>query len=631
MTDVVAYRGPDDEGFAVWGNLVGSECLPSAKTSFHLRGANQCQGSPDLGRVSVALGHRRLSILDLSPKGRQPMSSADGRLWIVFNGEIYNYVELRAELEDLGHRFVTGSDTEVILAAFTQWKDACLSRFNGMWAFAIYDTYENVLFVSRDRFGVKPLYFACDKDTFAFSSEIKQLRAAGYGDGNAQRRAVANFLQYGTVNADRETLFSQISQLLPGEKLHWRIPAGTNAIQISRYYTPFFNTEMRPNGTRSLQHYRQEFATLLEDAVRLRLRSDVAIGSCLSGGLDSSSIVAMAKRLLCAQNVRDKQKTFTSCFEDPRFDEWRFAFLVAAATGVDAYQVFPKMEQLWEEIDDLAWHQEEPFGSTSIYAQWNVMRFARDTGLKVLLDGQGADEVMAGYHCYIPAFLCSLAHVQPFDAIKKARQLWETGVLAEASAAVGRSIPSAIGKFVKRRLLSSSKWASSVSALINPEYRGYRPIAASSFQHLLYQDVFGSLQALLRYEDRNSMAFSIEARTPYLDYRVVECFLQMPGSYKMRDGWTKPFTREAMAGLLPDPVRFRSDKKGFETPQSVWCQNNLRPIKELLLTADNTLGTWVDRRALRQWLDNLSYVGSAHSAIWRMLSVHVWMKRFRLG
>jgi asparagine synthase (glutamine-hydrolysing) len=625
MTDIATHRGPDDEGFTCWGKIERLACLPAEKSAFYEMPGRS--GSGHLSKNgSIALGHRRLSILDLSPAGRQPMCSADGRLWIVFNGEIYNFLELRTELSRAGYAFLSSSDTEVILAAYQKWGAKCLDHFNGMWSFAIYDLQEQVLFAARDRFGVKPFYFAVDRDRFGFASEIKQLRAGGFGNGQANRSKVARFLLSGNVNGTRETLFEGIMQLLPGEALRWPILKGIGAIQTYRYYCPGFNLEMHADG--SLEEYRARFEYLLNDAVRLRLRSDVPVGTCLSGGLDSSSIVVAASRILGAVNGTYRQKTFTACFEDPTVDEWEYASAVASATGAEAHQVFPNLDLIWDEIRTLTWHQEEPFRSTSIYAQWNVMRLAHQNGLKVVLEGQGADEVLAGYHRYIPEFVANLIRRGQFsEASEQLWAMWRTGILT-ASEPVTRIVPK-----VMRGILGL-KWFRDPATrkVMHEEYGKLESESPTvGFQHQLYDDLFGYLQSLLRQGDRNSMAFSVESRTPFLDYRLVEMFLGMPGVYKLRDGWTKPFTREAMRGLMPETVRLRVDKKGFATPEATWYARNLGRIREVLLSSDSRIDLWLDRTKLKRWLGNGACSRLSGSSLWRILSVHYWAETFNLS
>lgn len=594
MTDMVAYRGPDGEGHV---NLMD-------------------------GRLW--LGHRRLAIIDVSDAGHQPMSYGDGRYWITFNGEVYNYIELRAELKNKGYRFHSGSDTEVILAAYQEWGEKCLDRFNGMWAFIIADDETGVVFGARDRFGVKPFYYAVDGDRLGCSSEIKQLRAAGFGSGRADRQEVAKFIAYGDVNVERGTFFEGISQLLPGEAFSWNTGEGMDAFRVFRYYRPAANPDMRADGR--LAEYQERFNYLLEDAVRLRLRSDVPVGTCLSGGMDSSSIALITQRLLAEQGGKERQKTFTSCFSDPRYDEWGFAEAIVQKTAADSYRVFPDMDSLLDEWPRVAWHQEEPVRSTSIFAQWNVMRLASGQEIKVLLDGQGADEVMAGYHYYIPIYLASLlgkGMITTFTG--ELSSLNRTGILAVTEPLYRVFLKTAYYLLGLKGLRGQA-----ARALFNSSYQELRrPDIPSDFQRYQYYDIFSSLQSLLRHEDRNSMAFSIEARTPFLDYRMVELFLMMPGEYKINGGWTKPFLRNAMQGVMPENVRLRVDKKGFVTPEAVWARKNIGQIGEILLQDDSPLEIWVDKQKLRNFVwhneDAFDY-----QTLWKLLSVHHWMRVFSL-
>ena len=623
MTDIVIHRGPDDEGYMSWGRIEGN--LPSDRfTQSGITTSGEFEQKHRSG--SIAFGHRRLSIVDLTPAGHQPMCSADGRFWIVFNGEIYNFRELRTELIRDGQTFSSSSDTEVILAAYRRWGTNCLHHFNGMWSLVIYDVREHTLFASRDRFGVKPFYFAVDQERFGFASEIKQLIAAGFGNGRANKDGVAQFLLSGTINATRETLFEGIVQLLPGEALRWSISDGISAIQINRYYRPNFNPAMSADG--DLSDYRARFNYLLNDAVNLRLRSDVPVGTCLSGGLDSSSIVVTASRILREGNGLRTHQTFTSCFEDPSVDEWEYASAVALATGADAHRVFPNLDLLWDEIRSLTWHQEEPFRSTSIYAQWNVMRLAHQRGLKVVLEGQGADEVLAGYHRYIPEYVASLIRTGEFsEATQALCAMRKTGILT-ASESIWRFLPKVLRGLLHLRWFREP----ATRPLMHHEYSCVRSeVPPAGFQPLLYDDVFGYLQSLLRQGDRNSMAFSVESRTPFLDYRLVEMFLGMPGVYKVRNGWTKPFTREAMTGKMPEAVRLRVDKKGFATPEVAWYHRNLDRIREVLLCPTSRIHLWLDRTKLARWLEDDASTRISGSTLWRILSVHFWAETFNVS
>ncbi|MBU8880798.1 asparagine synthase (glutamine-hydrolyzing) [Bacillus sp. FJAT-29790] len=594
MTDIIKHRGPDGEG-------------------------HMC-----FFENHFWMGHRRLSIVDLSSAGHQPMSYRNERYWITYNGGVYNYIELRSELESLGHVFYSKTDTEVVLAAYAQWGEHCLQRFNGAWAFVILDTQEKKVFAARDRFGAKPFYYGVKEQLVGFASEIKQLCEIGFGK-RYEKAEVAKFLLYGDVNLSRKTCFDGVFQLLNGEALMWNIHEGTENIRIWKYYDPEFERSMK--GKKELSYYQEKFNFLFEDSVRLRLRSDVEVGSCLSGGMDSSSIVTMTKKLITQQGAGNSQKTFTSCFEDPRFDEWQFAEEVVNSTNVEAHRVFPNMNNLFQEIEDLIWYQEEPFRSTSIFAQWNVMRLAHEKGIKVLLDGQGADEVMSGYHYYIPMYLASTlktGNVPNF--LSSLSSMKRTGILSatESSLRILMKTGYYLSGLKQLRVVP-------IKSLLNSKYQNVERFNSSlDFQSYTYHDIFGRLQSLLRHEDRNSMTFSVEARTPFLDYRLVELFLNMPGEYKIRDGWTKPFLREAMKGSLPNSVRLRTDKKGFETPEILWYRENYQKIKEELLCQDSHLYEWIDRDKFREWFEHPNNPFKQFF-LWRLLSVHYWIKRFGLS
>ncbi len=413
MTDCIRHRGPDDEGFVFWSRsgdeviLRGGHDTPDAVFIADLPYTPSSRDGHET-TFFLGLGHRRLSILDLSPLGHQPMCTQDGRYWIVFNGEVYNYIELRSELEKLGHTFISRTDTEVILAAYAQWGEGCLSRFNGMWAFAIYDCKARTLFLARDRFGVKPLYYWTSPDGFfAFASEIKQFTVLPGWQAKLNGQRTYDYLVFGITDHTEETMFSGVFQLRPGHCVTLAVDDGSvvspgKSLSTRAWY------ELRPRPfAGSFDDAAREFRDLFEQSISLRLRADVPVGSCLSGGLDSSSIVCVLNEFLRKQGVQSLQKTFSACSDVDRFDERKWIDLVVGKTGVDAHYVYPALDRLFEESPAITWHQDEPFGSTSIYAQWCVFRLAAQNGVKVMLDGQGADEQLCGYHIYFGPHLAS--------------------------------------------------------------------------------------------------------------------------------------------------------------------------------------------------------------------------------
>ena len=407
MTARLRHRGPDDEGYLL-GVFPDGIAVPAAgaETVAPLNASLPRVDAALTGeRASLGFGHRRLSIIDCTPGGHQPMTDGSGALWLIYNGEIYNYVELRAELEGKGHVFRTRSDTEVILAAYAEWGTECLQHFNGMWAFCLWDRRRGQLFCARDRFGVKPFYYCSDGRSFAFASEIKALLTASGAPATANTAMAYDYLALDLLDHTAETLIAGIQQLPPG---HFLILDGRGQVAVQRYYTLPFTTDDAPCDEPAIARLGVAYRELLTDAVRLRLRTDVPLGSCLSGGLDSSSIVCAMSELLSTAPSEAVQRTFTAAYDDPACDERRFARAIVDATGVHADYTFPQAAELWDEMLALTWHQDEPFSSTSMYAQWCVMRAARRHGVTVMLDGQGGDELFAGYTMYYPIFLKTL-------------------------------------------------------------------------------------------------------------------------------------------------------------------------------------------------------------------------------
>ena len=566
-------------------------------------------GEGSLFSGPVGLAHRRLAIIDLSDEGRQPMTNEDGSIWIVFNGEIYNYLELREELLAAGHRFATATDTEVILHAYEEWGRDCLHRFNGMWAFAIWDERRRELFCARDRLGVKPFYYTTAGDSFLFASEIKALRAHPAVGRRPNDRMLLTFLAWGVADHTEETMYDGICQLRPA---HFIIVSERGVGEPQRYWDVTVNAASQGADDEAAARRVRE---LLTDAVRLRLRSDVPVGTCLSGGIDSSTITVLINDLLRAErpeSVGERQKTFSICFDDPRFDESRHIDTVVAATGVASHRTTPDTDGLWEDIERLLYLQDEPFASLSIYAQYCVMRLARDE-VKVVLDGQGADEQLAGYIAYQAPYLRGLL-----------RQGLVLAALREAvgSAKNHRSFFSwAARQFVvrseRRGLLRGSA----------PEVLRY----AGSLDEVLKREVTASnLPLLLHWEDRNSMAFSIEARVPFLDYRLVEYLADLPLDQKIRGGVTKYVLRQAIRGLVPDAVRCRMDKMGFVTPEEAWMKDELRPHILALFSSPEFARRpyWDAERVLRNYREFLGGKSQYSTEFWRIACAEVWLRQF---
>lgn len=599
MTDAIKHRGPDDEGYHVEGN--------------------------------IGLGHRRLSIIDLSAAGHQPMPNEDGSAWITYNGEVYNYLELMPELKAKGHVFRSRTDTEVIIHAYEEWGEGCLNRFNGMFSFAIWDKRMKRLFCARDRFGVKPFYYFYDGTRFIFASEIKALLEDRSIERRPNNQIVYDFLVQAYLDHTDETFFEGIKQIPPS---HYLI-INDNKLEMKRWWDI--------DHTKKLDHlndnaFALRFYEIFEDAIRLRLRSDVPVGTCLSGGLDSSSIVCIANSVMFDKmndkDVSDRQKTFSSCFDLPEYDERGYINEVLKKTGAEANFVFPKGEELFDIISDIIWHQDEPFGSTSIVAQWYVMREASKK-VKVLLDGQGADEILAGYHGYFGVLYSDLfKDLKLFKLLreiiyyKRHHHKFQSYVF---SSIVKSFVPSYLVYFLRRRIKRDIAWLDNDFQKRYKRNFGLIEKFPSHLDNLLYNILTrDGLPALLHYEDRNSMAFSIEARVPFLDYRLVEFMFSLPADQKIRNGTTKIVLRNAMEGILPEEVRKRQSKMGFVTPEDIWFRTIAKDrILEIINSKSFKERGYLSVGQVRKELD--AHCGgekNMSNAIWRWINLELWFRRF---
>ncbi len=650
MTDLIRHRGPDDEGFVLFGDLsakplvCGGEDTPDDAYRASVAYAPKAKfGNFSDYPAMLALGHRRLSIVDVSPLGHQPMSSADERYWIVFNGEVYNHVELRAELENIGHRFVSHSDTEVIIAAYREWGRACLSRFNGMFAFLIYDREQNTLFVARDRFGIKPLYYRISAHGIAFASEIKQFTVLPDWQAAMNGQRVYDFLNWGITDHTEETMFADIFQLRGGEALELNLRnlvAGQGGLAPGGRLPTYRWYELRAQSFRgNMEEATEQFRTRFTDAVRLHLRADVPVGSCLSGGLDSSSIVCVMNSILQESGAHALQRTFSACADIKRFDEREFIDDVVRHTDVEGHYVYPELANLFTTCESIIWHQDEPFGSTSIYAQWEVFRLAAQNGVKVMLDGQGADEQLAGYHSYFGSRLSRLfktfhwlefyQEMSAIHAVHGYPVRW--GIQQALNNLLPEVIRQPLRKFVGKSNAVVPNWLN-VNALGAKTGDPFRKNAEkiNSVEDLSYLQLTSSnLQMLLHWEDRDSMAHSIESRVPFLDYRLVEFVLGLPEEFKIKNGITKRVLREGMKGILPETIRNRMDKLGFVTPEEVWLrERSPDQFRQALKDAVNSSRGILNENANVLLEKMISGEVPFNFLIWRLISFGAWMRVF---
>lgn len=557
MTLSLAHRGPDGEGD--WQNPDGS----------------------------VLLGHRRLSVIDLSEDGQQPMLYL-GRYTIVHNGELYNYVELKETLQQKGYVFRTKTDTEVIVAAYDCWQEECLQQFDGMFAFAIWDEKKRELFAARDRFGEKPFYYYYDQQRFLFASEMKALWAAGI-EKTPNQKMLFNFITIGyTDNPARpeESFFEHIFKLPAASCLKFSY--------IYFQYTVKNYWDIDPEAEDpdiTDEEAAEEFIALFQTAVQRRLRSDVAVGTSLSGGLDSSSIVAMLQALKSGNRL---QHCFTAVFDGFEKNEAAFATEVARQYDLQQHLVSFSEKELLQDWDKLCYQQEEPIGSASIYAQYKVYERARQEGITVLLDGQGADETMAGYSSYYKWYWQELFRKRKLYRSNELRFAKERGIREsfDYRNMIAAYFPSFASVVLERQYLVKAISQEDLTkdfVRLQSKEAYYTPPEYFNLNGVLYFNTcIHGLEELLRYADRNSMAHGCEVRLPFLSHELVEFIFTLPSKFKIRQGWSKWLLRKTMDPLLPAVITWRTDKVGFEPPQQQWMmapamQEAIREAKKTLV------------------------------------------------
>jgi asparagine synthase (glutamine-hydrolysing) len=567
MSTILKHRGPDTDG-TYFNNTVG-------------------------------LAHRRLGIIDLSESARQPMFNEDHSIVVVYNGEIYNHPSLRDILIESGHIFKSNADTEIIVHAYEEWGMNCLTQFNGMWAFALWDNRKKVLFCARDRFGIKPFYYTFTEHSLLFASEIKALLAHPAIGTSQNELMVETFLSSGILDHTNTTMFSKIYQIPPSEGLI----INNNGVRRFRYC----DLEISPNITSIVtdENVASNVIHLFKKVIKSHLRSDVPVGTCLSGGIDSSAIVKLVN------TDHPMQNTFSAIFNNEQFDESKYIKLVTENTSLEPFSIEPTPKDLLKDIDHLIYTQDEPFGSLSIYAQYCVMKLAHGK-VKVLLDGQGADELFGGYLAYQKNYISEL--------IK--RKHW---ILA---------FKEMIGSFRHHRyfyryaiyqtLIRNKRKNLLTSYIKTHRYEG-------KFNTMLHNELFTTnLPSLLHFEDRNSMAFSIEARVPYLDTEFTNYIASLPYDQKIRNGVTKIALRNAIKGIIPEKIRMRMDKMGFVTPEESWMKYELKDyVMDILYSSSfKNRSYWDSDKVIEDYQKFLDGKTTYSHEIWRIVCVELWLRKF---
>jgi asparagine synthase (glutamine-hydrolysing) len=585
ITDVIKHRGPD--GFGYWFN----------------------------SRQDIGFGHRRLSIIDLTEAGKQPMTYMG--LTITFNGEVYNYIEIRNELKGKGYEFKTESDTEVLLAAYHYKGKHCLNDIDGMFAFAIWDENKNELFCARDRFGEKPFYYYLDDKRLIFGSEIKQLFASGI-NREADPEMLHKYCSedsFSDSNNLYRTFYKNISQLPPS---HYLLIKSDKTIVYQKYWEINYKQQ---NSKLTFNQAVENFEQLFNESIKRRMRSDVPIGTSLSGGLDSTSIVAE----ICRQNQDVKLNTFTASFPNFEKDETKFIKIFKEHhANVNDYYALPTADELTRDLDNLFYHQDEPIGSTSIYAQYRVMKLANEHGITVLLDGQGADEFIGGYNQYWPVRLREMFIANDKNYLSEKKNIkeligFEQNINHQLAFMLKHpqtheTISRLKNLLVKRKTpLLVQPLKADFYLLKNINFK--TSVNWSNLNSVLNHSVFyDGLQSLLRYADRNSMAHSREIRLPFLYHKLVEFVFSLPSQFKMHNGWSKIILRQSQNDKLPSEICWRKEKVGYATPQREWLKN------------DQIMEMEIDQRSKLERLNlfDINYLQKADT--WKILNLYQLLK-----
>ncbi len=630
MINKLKHRGPDGDGLVLFSEK-NSFPVVGAETAHNIINTN-FNYTPNSERIfdsNIADGgfaHRRLSIIDLEASGHQPMCSIDKRYWITFNGELYNYTEIKNKLIDLGYPFVSNSDTEVVLYSFVHFKEKCLDLFNGMWAFSIYDTQEKIIFSARDRFGVKPFYYSLNRDFFAFASEQKALNATDKFETRINENAVFDFFVFNKIENEETGFFENIHELFPGHYLTFNINSWE--IKTRKWYELKFSQLREKFDLKKYEQAVSEVNSLFEDAIRIRLRSDVPVGACLSGGIDSSAIVGMMRKILPQENIN----VYTASFPNESIDETRFAEIVAKHNNVNQFFIYPKAENLIKELVDLTVCQDIPIWSTSTYAQYSVLKKVKETGIKVVLDGQGGDEIFGGYAQHNSFFWKGLNWSDFAAAIKKngGKSALTFHLKQQLIYNHQNKLPGSVKSMVYKNyfkdllFLNNDFFENNIS-----RFNHSNKISSNLNQKLADEMQNTSLKSYLKCEDRCAMWHGIEARTPFADdHKLIEAVFNLPEVYKIGFGNNKQLLRDATKNILPPEIFNRKDKLGYATPNNKW----LNEISSSFFDNFNEdISPYLNVQLLKKNYKNFFSPKSNHDngRIFKYLSFAIWINEVK--
>ncbi|MCB0402361.1 MAG: asparagine synthase (glutamine-hydrolyzing) [Flavobacteriales bacterium] len=642
LLDQLKHRGPDDEGYAFFSTdqvhaYAGNDTPLLVKDS-PLPYAPKVPVPTNLDPFHVGLGHRRLSIVDLSPAGHQPLCDSSENYWIVFNGEIFNYKSIRKELQESGVQFHSETDTEVLLQAYIHWGQDCLNKLNGMWAFVIYDREKDILFGARDRFGVKPFYYTTVQDSFTFASEIKALLQLDGFQKELNPKAVFDYLVSGKLELDPESFFQGIHELPPAHCFTYQ--ATNKQLTISKYFELSINTQWESNDAASAKTHESVVREKLNNAIELRLNADVKVGTCLSGGIDSSIIACSINEMLQKhpiEQVGDKQQLFTAVYPDQSIDEERWAKAVADQTTSTWNKTSPTVDDLKDQLEDLIYYQDLPFTSTSTFSQYKVMELVQSQGVKVTLDGQGADELFGGYFPHQVAYFYSNLKALRFG---KCRKQWKLLPKAERKQIISLPIKRIVAKLFPNWAISKLQKEQPElefiqQAFLNQQAKRIRfkyDNVTSSLNRLLKKECTQhTLKHILRLGDRNAMRFSVESRMPFADdQELINTVFQIPGNFKITPDRSKHLLRESFKDILPEAIYNRTDKIGFATPEQEWLKA-LRPYWKEIISSRKS-DEFVDWESLSRHFDPIfdRAILENSQRFWRLINFALWLKVYNV-